>query len=215
MRKSVFSVSLLSAVLVLGCAMQSTALDIKPKQVFIGAKIVEITDTELEGFGIDFGAEWDANALNNSETFNAVGKWDYVASGGIMNLDEANAFDANIGLRVTPTITETDKITLKFGAGLNITGVEDYQVEDTLTQTTQDMYTGQIRTIETKVLVEERDSVLLGGIYGEVVVESSKVPLLGDLPVVGRLFASAPVTDNEGEYLVFITAGITFGGDAE
>jgi type IV pilus assembly protein PilQ len=56
------------------------------------------------------------------------------------------------------------------------------------------------------VLVENGGTVVIGGIFELIEIDdTTKVPLLGDLPVVGNLFKNRSKTANKSELLVFIT----------
>ena len=58
-------------------------------------------------------------------------------------------------------------------------------------------------------MVEDGGTLILGGIYHEENSEGvSKVPLLGDIPVVGNLFKSKTRSDKKTELLIFITPRI-------
>jgi len=64
-------------------------------------------------------------------------------------------------------------------------------------------------TVQTKVLVENGGTVVIGGVYKQsdsTVV--NKVPLLGDIPVLGYLFKSKGVSTTKSELLVFLTPKI-------
>ena len=70
-------------------------------------------------------------------------------------------------------------------------------------------YAISTKHIQTNVLVENGGTVVIGGIY--VVNESSgvsKVPLLGDIPVVGNLFKTRTKESSKREMLVFLTPKI-------
>ena len=61
----------------------------------------------------------------------------------------------------------------------------------------------------TQVLVENGGTVVIGGIFTqEERTDISKVPLLGDVPMVGFLFRSTTRTANKTELLIFITPKI-------
>jgi type IV pilus assembly protein PilQ len=63
--------------------------------------------------------------------------------------------------------------------------------------------------IKTSVLVDDGETVVLGGVFRNQSVESTvKTPFFGDLPVVGRLFKNTSRTDEKQELLVFITPKI-------
>ena len=65
------------------------------------------------------------------------------------------------------------------------------------------------RSVETQVLVKNGQTVVLGGIYETERRETmSKVPFLGDLPVLGFFFRSKQRIDNKAELLIFVTPRI-------
>ena len=65
------------------------------------------------------------------------------------------------------------------------------------------------REIVTQVLVNDGQTVVLGGILEtERRDAEAKVPLLGDVPVSGRLFKQTNTTDNKDELLIFVTPRI-------
>jgi type IV pilus assembly protein PilQ len=65
------------------------------------------------------------------------------------------------------------------------------------------------RAVETQVLVEDGQTVVLGGIYETERRETiSKVPFLGDIPAVGVLFRSKQVQNDKSELLIFATPRI-------
>ena len=65
------------------------------------------------------------------------------------------------------------------------------------------------RTISTQVLVNDGQTVVLGGIMEtERRTSDNKVPLLGDLPGLGYLFKSKTKTNNKDELLIFVTPKI-------
>ena len=69
------------------------------------------------------------------------------------------------------------------------------------------------RSVETQVLVNDGQTVVLGGIYETERRETlTKVPWLGDIPGVGALFRSRNNTDNQSELLIFVTPRILTEG---
>lgn len=71
------------------------------------------------------------------------------------------------------------------------------------------------KRVQTQVLVESGGTVVIGGIFESNESDSeSKVPLLGDMPVVGNLFKSRTKSSNKSEMLVFITPKMITEGDA-
>jgi type IV pilus assembly protein PilQ len=65
------------------------------------------------------------------------------------------------------------------------------------------------RAVETQVLVEDGQTVVLGGIYETERRETiTKVPFLGDIPAVGALFRSKQLQNDKSELLIFVTPRI-------
>ena len=61
----------------------------------------------------------------------------------------------------------------------------------------------------TQVLVQDGETVVLGGVYESTDTNSRRsVPVLGDIPVLGRLFRSNNRSEKKKELLVFITPRI-------
>ena len=71
------------------------------------------------------------------------------------------------------------------------------------------------RSVVTQVLVADGQTVVLGGIYETERRETvSKVPFLGDIPVLGALFRSKQRIDNKAELLIFVTPRILEEGSS-
>ena len=65
------------------------------------------------------------------------------------------------------------------------------------------------RAVETQVLVRDGQTVVLGGIYETESRETiKKVPFLGDIPGIGKLFRSKTNVSNKSELLIFVTPRI-------
>ncbi|NKI19499.1 type IV pilus secretin PilQ [Spongiibacter sp. KMU-166] len=112
--------------------------------------------------------------------------------------------EAVLKLDVTPIITPDDRIIMDLI--INQDTVGDLVISTGLG--------GQVPTIDTtelqtRVLVSNGETVVLGGVYDQLDVESeTKVPFLGDIPFIGRLFKSTTVTREKQETLIFITPRI-------
>jgi type IV pilus assembly protein PilQ len=102
---------------------------------------------------------------------------------------------ANLKLEVTPQITPEGNIILDLDVN-----------KDSVGQSTASGFAINTKHIKTQVLVENGGTVVIGGIFELNESESeTRVPLLGDLPVVGNLFKSRTRSTNKQEMLVFIT----------
>ncbi|MES2624114.1 MAG: type IV pilus secretin PilQ, partial [Pseudomonadota bacterium] len=63
--------------------------------------------------------------------------------------------------------------------------------------------------VTTRVLVNDGDTIVLGGVFrDEVTTSVSKTPVLGDLPYLGNLFKRTENTNSKTELLIFITPSI-------
>jgi len=63
--------------------------------------------------------------------------------------------------------------------------------------------------VNAKILVSDGETVVIGGVFSNSQSKSvDKVPFLGDLPFLGRLFRRDVVTDAKSELLVFLTPRI-------
>ena len=110
---------------------------------------------------------------------------------------------AVLSLTVTPQITPDDRIIMD----LEVT-------QDTVGQFVPSATGGLVPSIDTRriitqVLVNDGETVVLGGIYEtERRDAEDKVPLLGDIPGLGRLFKRTNTTSNKRELLIFVTPKI-------
>lgn len=69
-------------------------------------------------------------------------------------------------------------------------------------------------TVTTQVQVENGGTVVLGGIYtSQEQNQTQKVPLLGDIPVLGNLFKNNSKMYNKSELMVFLTPKIVTNAD--
>jgi type IV pilus assembly protein PilQ len=69
------------------------------------------------------------------------------------------------------------------------------------------------REIATQVLVDDGQTVVLGGILETTQREDdTKVPYLGDIPILGHLFKNTNHQDNKDELMIFITPKIVHEG---
>ncbi len=102
---------------------------------------------------------------------------------------------ANLKLEVTPKITPDGNVFLDVDVNKDSVG----------TQTTNG-FAINTKHVQTQVLVENGGTVVIGGIYTQNErTDVNKVPLLGDIPVLGNLFKSTAKTNDRTELLVFLT----------
>jgi type IV pilus assembly protein PilQ len=110
---------------------------------------------------------------------------------------------AVLSLKVTPQITPDNRVIL------DLTVAKDSVGQLVASATGGFVPSIDTREIVTQVLVNDGQTVVLGGILETERREGEqKVPLLGDVPVLGRLFKSTTKTDNKDELLIFVTPRI-------
>jgi type IV pilus assembly protein PilQ len=105
---------------------------------------------------------------------------------------------ATLSLSVKPQITPDDKVIMDIKVNKDSVGT---------------LYAGvpsiDTNKVNTQVLVENGGTVVIGGVYAQTQTSGvDKVPLLGDIPVLGYFFRRSAKVDNKSELLVFITPKI-------
>src|SRR5215475_6203777 len=114
---------------------------------------------------------------------------------------------AVLSLKVTPQITPDNRIILDLDVKKDSVG--------TITVTSGGVNVPSIDTKEivTQVLMNDGQTVVLGGVLEtEHRQDDTKVPLLGDIPVLGALFKEQSKTNNKDELLIFVTPKIVREG---
>ncbi|WP_353162366.1 type IV pilus secretin PilQ family protein [Acinetobacter guillouiae] len=107
--------------------------------------------------------------------------------------------DALLSLDVTPSITPEGKVQMQLNITSDARGGVAPNGEIILNK----------NEINTNVLVDNGETVVLGGIFEQENTTSQvKVPFLGDIPYLGRLFRKDAKTENKRELLIFVTPRI-------
>jgi len=108
--------------------------------------------------------------------------------------------EAVLKLEVTPHITPDDRV---------IMDLKINKDNADFTRSILGVPPLDTRSIETSVLVENGETVVLGGVFErEETVGSERIPFFGDLPYVGFMFKQELRTDNNKELLIFVTPKI-------
>jgi len=109
---------------------------------------------------------------------------------------------AVLSLRVTPQITPDNRIILDLVVTQDTRG-------ETVSTSTGDAVAIDTQEIKTQVLVENGETIVLGGIFQQTSTDNvSKVPLFGDLPFLGVLFRNTSEFQEKRELLIFVTPKI-------
>ena len=145
--------------------------------------------------GLNTGASSGAGATGNTNTGN------YPGMGFYGNMNTVQEKDIGIKLQVTPRINENQIITL----------LVDATVEALLSaaEITTDKPRSTKRSVKTQVSVYNGETVIIGGLIAENVIQNKKyVPILSGIPLLGYFFRTTSVSKEQRELLMFITPTI-------
>jgi general secretion pathway protein D len=113
--------------------------------------------------------------------------------------------DVGIILRFTPQVSEGDKVTLKLYEEISAiqatvtAGIDPRQVGPTTSK----------RTAKTTVVVDSKQTVVIGGLFRDDVDSTQqKVPCLGDIPLLGKLFGRVQDRSAKTNLVIFLTPHI-------
>ena len=119
-------------------------------------------------------------------------------SGGVGGQSSVETIRAVLSLDVTPQVTPDGRVVL-----------DVYVTKDSIAGFQDGSPIVNTRRVSTKVIVNNGDTAVLGGIYEETVTDSTdKVPLLGDAPIIGNLFKRTNRGTVKQELLIFLTPRI-------
>ena len=103
--------------------------------------------------------------------------------------------DVGLTLKVTPQINEGDTVQM----------VIEQEVSSVIPGTVEQGIATRKRSIKTSVLVDDGGILILGGLIADEVSDTeSKVPLLGDIPLIGFLFRTESTTKSKANLMVFL-----------
>ena len=146
--------------------------------------------------------------MDNEEAYFIVGQEVPIITGTSTGSNNSNPFqtvdrqEVGIKLKVTPQINEGDAVQLLI----------EQEVSSVSGATSVDISINK-REIKTTVIVDDGGTIVLGGLIDEDVQESvSKVPLLGDIPIIGNLFKSTSTSKRKRNLMVFLKPTIVRDG---
>ena len=155
---------------------------------------LELSALESDGF---------ADIIATPKVLTADQQTARIASGSEVPYQEATSSgatsvsfkEAALSLEVTPQITPDGRI------------IMDLQInQDTVGQIYNNIPSIDTNKLETRVLADDGETVVLGGVFrNQTVNQVDKTPFFGDLPVIGRFFKRTTKTDEKQELLIFIT----------
>ena len=151
-------------------------------------------------------AEGRGEVVSNPRVVTSNGKEALIEQGTDIPYQEASSSGATsvsfkkavLSLKVKPQITPDDRILM------------DLEVnKDSVGQVVGNVPSIDTKSVTTQVLVENGETVVLGGVYEQMTRDQvEKVPLLGDIPLLGALFRTTHKEDDKIELLIFVTPKI-------
>jgi general secretion pathway protein D len=116
------------------------------------------------------------------------------------------ADDQTVDLSLFPEVTQFDGF-IDYGSQIFVGNPDGSQSKLSNNDLNQPVF--DTRRINTKVLIRDGSTVVLGGLINEnLQTVNDKVPILGDIPLIGRLFQSKAESAVKRNLLIFVTANI-------
>ena len=111
--------------------------------------------------------------------------------------------EANVLLEITPWVSASGEVTAEIHPEFNTpVGNLSADVPPTINS----------RVLDSTVRLKDGETIILGGLIQESEVENyNKVPILGDIPLLGRLFRNTYTSMDKSELMIFITPHVFYG----
>lgn len=158
-----------------------------------------LLDLELSAIETDGRAE----VVSQPRVITADGQTAFIESGTEIPYEQSTSSGATsvtfkpavLRLEATPQITPDDRIIMDLVVS-----------QDSVGEVFNDIPSIDTNALQTQVLVDNGETVVLGGIFRSVQVKTTeKTPFFGDLPLLGALFRHTSESDDKSELLIFIT----------
>ena len=192
----------------------------KPQNLAAGLTLGYFTGGDISAVINALAGEANANilstptimALDNQEASILVGENVPFITGNQNRPGDVNSFqtverkDIGIVLKIKPRINNDNSVSLDIEQSVESIGETDAQTADIITKK---------REIKTRVIIDNDQVLVLGGLIKDEVIESEKkVPFLGDIPILGHLFKSTISKTVKRNLMVFIRPTIIYSRKA-
>ncbi len=144
-------------------------------------------------------------------SFNVTTKWSYnVTTQSISNTDgktvtteeSVKTYDSGLYITILPWVSADNQITMEIKPKISEFG--DSPANSTLPSTSE-------RSTETTVRVADKQTTIISGLRTSRKQQSvSKIPLLGDIPLLGHLFKSVDNSETQDEFVIIITPYLVY-----
>ena len=139
--------------------------------------------------------------------FNDVVPFQSTISTNFIEKERIEKIEANISFEITPWVGPNNEMTLEIKPEFQ-TPIGDFVPDKKLIPAIN------TRSFFSTVRLKDGETIILGGLIQEKEIESEeKVPLLGDIPLLGKLFTSTTKKKSKGELMIYLTPRISYGDD--
>jgi type IV pilus assembly protein PilQ len=123
----------------------------------------------------------------------------------IQETQQFQTIEANITVKITPWVSASGEITVEIHPEFN----------NPIGQFTADVPpTIQRRALNSTVRLQDGETILLGGLIQSAETETiSKLPILGSLPLIGRLFQNKSHQNTKSELIIYVTPHLSYGDE--
>ncbi len=123
----------------------------------------------------------------------------------LQTTERFQTIEINISLKVTPWVSASGEITVEIYPEFNTPGE---QLDPSLPPNIQS------RSLSSTVRLRDGETIVLGGLIQEIDSESvSRVPLLGRIPLLGKLFSNTSRTKAKSELIIYVTPHLLYTED--
>lgn len=111
--------------------------------------------------------------------------------------------EANVSLEITPWVSSSGEVTAEIHPEFNTpVGSFNSEVPPTINS----------RVLDSTVRLKDGETIILGGLIQDVEsVKLNKIPILGDIPIIGKLFSNRQTDKSKSELIIFITPYVFYG----
>lgn len=125
----------------------------------------------------------------------------------VQETERFEAIEANVKLDITPWVSSSGEVTAEIRPEFSTPiGDLDPEVPPTINS----------RVLDSTVRLQDGETIILGGLIQDVeTINHNKVPILGSIPVLGRLFRNRSTSTVKSELVIFLTPHVFYGNDRD
>ncbi len=165
------------------------AMDNEEAEISVGQNVPLQTSGFTSAAGAGLAALGSAGLAGGAAGLGAL------AGGGVGSVPRQ---DVGTTLRITPHVNESDEIRLEIE--------EEISEVEASAEGSLGVKTINKRTAQTQMVVRDQQTVVIGGLMRDTVInQESKIPVLGDIPLLGVLFRQTSIVTEKRNLLLFLT----------